>query len=89
MLQASVSERFALDALAFGEDCCTPPEVDIGLGEVVSVPQDTAVDLAPLLARLTCRRCLFEPEFVTRTSHTDAGFCVETRLKGVAPRLVD
>jgi hypothetical protein len=35
MLQASVFERFALDALALGEDCTCPPEVDIGRGEIV------------------------------------------------------
>jgi hypothetical protein len=58
--------------------------------------QDVALEVAPLLARLTCHRCLFEPEFATRTSDTGAGFCVETRLQGVTPwidrtrpRLVD
>lgn len=49
--------------------------------------QDVAPEVAPLLARLTCHRCLFEPEFVTRTSETGAGFCVETRLQGVTPRI--
>jgi hypothetical protein len=49
--------------------------------------QDVALEVAPLLARLTCHRCLFEPEFVTRTSDTGAGFCVETRLQGVTPRI--
>jgi hypothetical protein len=49
--------------------------------------QDVALEVAPLLARLTCHRCLFEPEFVTSTSDTDQGFCVETRLQGVTPRI--
>jgi hypothetical protein len=49
--------------------------------------QDVALEVAPLLARLTCHRCLFEPEFVTRTSDRGAGFCVETRLQGVTPRI--
>ncbi len=35
MLQASVFERFALDALALVEDCLCPSEVDIGRGEIV------------------------------------------------------
>lgn len=35
MLQASVFERFALDALALGEDHLGPPDVDIGRGEIV------------------------------------------------------
>lgn len=49
--------------------------------------QDVLPEVSPLLARLTCHRCLFEPEFVTRTSDTGAGFCVETRLQGVRPRI--
>lgn len=49
--------------------------------------QDVVTEVAPLLARLTCHRCLFEPEFVTRTSDTIHGFCVETRLQGVTPRI--
>jgi hypothetical protein len=35
MLQASVFDRFALDALALGEDGLGPPEVDIGRGQFV------------------------------------------------------
>lgn len=35
MLQASVFERFALDALALGEDFTCPSEVDIGRGKFV------------------------------------------------------
>jgi hypothetical protein len=50
-------------------------------------PKDVAADVAPLLARLVCHRCLFEAEFVTRTGGDEAGFVVETRLSGVHPRI--
>jgi hypothetical protein len=50
-------------------------------------PKDAATDVAPLLARLVCHRCLFEAEFVTRTGGDEAGFVVETRLNGVRPRI--
>jgi hypothetical protein len=50
-------------------------------------PKDVASDVAPLLARLVCHRCLFEAEFVTRTGGDHAGFVVETRLNGVRPRI--
>jgi hypothetical protein len=48
-------------------------------------PQDVAANVAPLLARLVCHRCLFEAEFVTRSGGDEAGFVVETRLQGVRP----
>jgi hypothetical protein len=51
------------------------------------IPQNVATDIAPLLARLVCHRCLFEAEFVTRTGGDAASFVVETRLQGVRPRL--
>ena len=35
MLQASVCDGGALDALSFGEDCLSSPEVDISRSEVV------------------------------------------------------
>jgi hypothetical protein len=38
MLQASGLERFALDALALGEDHLGTAEVDIGRGEIVEAP---------------------------------------------------
>jgi hypothetical protein len=48
---------------------------------------DVAQDVAPILARFMCHRCLFEAEFVTRTGDTDRGFFVQTRLQGVTPRI--
>jgi hypothetical protein len=48
---------------------------------------DIADDVEPLLDRLTCHRCLFEAEFVTRSGGSDAGFVVQTRLQGVRPRV--
>lgn len=50
-------------------------------------PLSVADDVAPILARFTCHRCLFEAEFVTRTGGTDDGFVVQTRLRGVTPRI--
>jgi hypothetical protein len=50
-------------------------------------PLDVTEDVAPILARLICHRCLFEAEFATRTGDTDHGFFVQTRLKGVRPRI--
>ena len=35
MLQASGFERFALEALALGEDGLGPPEVDVGRGQII------------------------------------------------------
>ena len=48
---------------------------------------EVAQDLAPILARFTCHRCLFEAEFSTRTGDTQHGFFVQTRLHGVTPRI--
>jgi hypothetical protein len=48
---------------------------------------DVAEDVAPILARFTCHRCLFEAEFTTRTGDTEHGFFVQTRLRGVTPRI--
>ncbi len=48
---------------------------------------DVADDVAAILARFVCHRCLFEAEFVTRTGDTDRGFFVQTRLQGVTPRI--
>jgi hypothetical protein len=50
-------------------------------------PQDIAADAAPLLTRLVCHRCLFGPEFVTRTGGEGGAFVVETRLASVTPRI--
>jgi hypothetical protein len=50
-------------------------------------PQDIAANIPPLLARLVCLRCLFDPEFVTRTGGEGGAFVVETRLAGVTPRI--
>jgi hypothetical protein len=50
-------------------------------------PHDAAAEVAPLLARLVCHRCLFEAEFMTRTGGDHARFVVETRLNGVRPRI--
>lgn len=50
-------------------------------------PCSVAEDVAPILARFICHRCLFEAEFVTRTGDTDHGFFVQTRLNGVRPRI--
>jgi hypothetical protein len=48
---------------------------------------DIAQDAAPILARFTCHRCLFEAEFTTRTGDTQHGFFVQTKLHGVTPRI--
>lgn len=48
---------------------------------------DVAEDVAPILARFTCHRCLFEAEFATRTGDTGHRFFVQTRLHGVTPRI--
>jgi hypothetical protein len=50
-------------------------------------PQGIAADVPPLLVRLVCHRCLFDPEFVTRTGGEGGAFIVETRLAGVTPRI--
>lgn len=48
---------------------------------------DVAAEVAPLLARFLCHRCLFEAEFTTRTGGTAQSFFVQTRLRGVTPRI--
>jgi hypothetical protein len=48
---------------------------------------DVAQDVAPILARFTCHRCLFEAQFTTRTGGTEHGFFVQTTLHGVTPRI--
>ena len=47
MLQASVFERFALDALALGEDCIGPSEVDIGRGQIVEALMVASYGFSP------------------------------------------
>jgi hypothetical protein len=46
-----------------------------------------ANDLAPILARFTCHRCIFEPEFETLSGDTPVGFFIQQRLKGTTPRI--
>ena len=50
-------------------------------------PCDITNDLVPILARFTCHRCIFEPEFETRSGDTPHGFFVQQRLKGTRPRI--
>jgi hypothetical protein len=50
-------------------------------------PCDVANDLAPILARFTCHRCIFEPEFETLSGDTPGGFFIQQRLKGTTPRI--
>ena len=50
-------------------------------------PCDVANDLAPILARFTCHRCIFEPEFETLSEDTPGGFFIQQRLKGTTPRI--
>ncbi len=50
-------------------------------------PCDVASDLAPILIRLTCHRCVFEPEFETLSGDTPSGFFIQQRLKGTTPRI--
>ncbi|MGL4440818.1 MAG: hypothetical protein ACRCUE_16275 [Bosea sp. (in: a-proteobacteria)] len=50
-------------------------------------PCDVASDLPPILARFTCHRCIFEPEFETRSGDTGHGFIIQQRLKGTRPRI--
>lgn len=50
-------------------------------------PCDVANDLAPILARFTCHRCIFEREFETLSGDTPAGFFIQQRLKGTTPRI--
>ncbi|MFM9973543.1 MAG: hypothetical protein ACKVON_03090 [Beijerinckiaceae bacterium] len=50
-------------------------------------PRDVTSDLAPILARFTCHRCIFEPEFETLSDDTPHGFFIQQRLKGTTPRI--
>lgn len=50
-------------------------------------PCDVARDLAPILARFFCHRCIFEPEFETLSGETPHGFFIQQRLKGTRPRI--
>jgi hypothetical protein len=50
-------------------------------------PCDVASDLAPILIRLTCHRCIFEPEFETLSGDTPGGFFIQQRLKAARPRI--
>lgn len=50
-------------------------------------PCNVAIDLAPILARFTCHRCIFEPEFETLSGDTPGGFFIQQRLKGTTPRI--
>jgi hypothetical protein len=50
-------------------------------------PCNVAIDLAPILTRFTCHRCIFEPEFETLSGDTPAGFFIQQRLKGTTPRI--
>ncbi len=48
---------------------------------------NVAIDPAPILARFTCHRCIFEPEFETLSGDTPGGFFIQQRLKGTTPRI--
>jgi hypothetical protein len=50
-------------------------------------PCDVANDLAPILIRFTCHRCIFEPEFETLSGDTGHGFFIQQRLKAARPRI--
>lgn len=50
-------------------------------------PCNVAIDLAPILARFTCHRCIFEPEIETLSGDTPGGFFIQQRLKGTTPRI--
>lgn len=50
-------------------------------------PCDVANDLAPILIRLTCHRCVFEPEFETLSGDTPHGYFIQQRLKAARPRI--
>ena len=49
--------------------------------------QDVAADVAPILARFLCHRCLFGGEFVTRTGGSEHGFFIQTRLHSITRRI--
>jgi hypothetical protein len=50
-------------------------------------PCDVASDLAPILDRLTCHRCVFEPEFETLSGDTPHGYLIQQRFKAARPRI--
>jgi hypothetical protein len=50
-------------------------------------PYNITSDLSPILARFTCHRCIFEPEFETLSGDTGTGFFIQQRLKGTRPRI--
>jgi hypothetical protein len=50
-------------------------------------PRDVVSDPAPLLARFTCHRCIFEPEFSTLSGDTAQGFFIQQRLIAARPRI--
>jgi hypothetical protein len=50
-------------------------------------PCDVGTDIASILARFVCHRCIFEPEFETRSGDTEHGFFIQQRLKRTRPRI--
>jgi hypothetical protein len=50
-------------------------------------PCDVASEIAPILARFVCHRCIFEPEFEMRSGDTEHGFVIQQRLKAARPRI--
>ncbi len=50
-------------------------------------PFDVASDVAPILDRFTCHRCVFEPEFETLSGDTPGVFFIQQRLKAARPRI--
>lgn len=50
-------------------------------------PCDVASEIAPILARFVCHRCIFEPEFEMRSGDTEHGFVIQQRLKAAKPRI--
>lgn len=50
-------------------------------------PCNITSDLSPILARLTCHRCIFEPAFETLSGDAAAGFFIQQRLTGTRPRI--
>lgn len=50
-------------------------------------PCDVASDVAPILDRFICHRCIFEPEFETLSGDTPHGFFIQQRLIAARPRI--
>jgi hypothetical protein len=50
-------------------------------------PCDVVGDPTALLARFTCHRCIFEPEFEILSGDTAHGFLVQQRLIAARPRI--